>query len=116
MPFVEIDTNQYLYYEEYGQGIPIIFIHPPGMGNKVFHYQYDLSKHMRVIFPDLSGHGRSPRAEQTVSISFYANEVLRFMDALQTLHRDQRNMLVLPCIRGVIKPCLAADGSGIRQL
>ncbi|MEH7023882.1 alpha/beta fold hydrolase [Priestia megaterium] len=82
MPFVEIDTNQYLYYEEYGQGIPIIFIHPPGMGNKVFYYQYDLSKHMRVIFPDLSGHGQSPKATQTVSIPFYANEILRFMDAL----------------------------------
>ncbi|MGN2275462.1 alpha/beta fold hydrolase [Priestia megaterium] len=82
MPFIEIDTNKYLYYEERGQGMPVIFIHPPGMGNKVFHYQYDLSKHMRVIFPDLSGHGRSPRPEQTVSISFYANEVLRFMDAL----------------------------------
>src|SRR6478735_4306062 len=82
MPFVEIDTNQYLYYEEYGQGIPIIFIHPPGMGNKVFYYQYDLSKHMRVIFPDLSGHGQSPKAAQTVSIPFYANEILRFMDAL----------------------------------
>ncbi len=34
MPFIEIDTNKYLYYEERGQGMPVIFIHPPGMGNK----------------------------------------------------------------------------------
>lgn len=70
------------FYEEYGQGIPIIFIHPPGMGRKVFYYQRLLSKHFRVIFPDLSGHGDSDHIDQPASISYYANEIAQFMDAL----------------------------------
>ena len=82
MPSSKINNNKFLCYEEYGQGIPIIFIHPPGMGSKVFYYQHDLSNHMRTIFPDLSGHGESDRVEHEVSISYYANELLHFMDAL----------------------------------
>ncbi|KWU55825.1 alpha/beta fold hydrolase [Priestia megaterium] len=86
MTFIETNTNHYLYYEEYGQGAPVIFIHPPGLGYKVFQYQHELSKHMRVIFPDLSGHGRSSKPKQPISISFYANELVRFMDSLH-LHK-----------------------------
>ncbi len=82
MPLISIASKKHLYYEEYGQGIPIIFVHPPGMGRKVFYYQRLLSEHFRVIFPDLSGHGDSDHADQPVSISYYANEILQFIDAL----------------------------------
>ncbi|MFC3883593.1 alpha/beta fold hydrolase [Bacillus songklensis] len=82
MPSIKINDNKYLHYEEYGQGMPIIFIHPPGMGSKVFYYQHYLSNRIRVLLPDLSGHGESDKAEQEVSISYYANELLCFMDAL----------------------------------
>ncbi|MBY4602371.1 MULTISPECIES: alpha/beta fold hydrolase [Bacillus] len=82
MPLISITSRKHLYYEEYGQGIPIIFIHPPGMGRKVFYYQRLLSEHFRVIFPDLSGHGDSDHADQPASISYYANEIVQFMDAL----------------------------------
>ena len=86
MPIIITDSNKSLFYEEKGNGIPIIFIHPPGMGRKVFVYQQDLSKYMRVIMPDLSGHGESDLVEQRVSIPFYANEIIHFMDGL---HIDQ---------------------------
>ncbi|PLR66251.1 alpha/beta fold hydrolase [Bacillus sp. UMB0893] len=82
MPLIKLNSQKYLHFEEFGQGIPIIFIHPPGMGNKVFYYQHALSKHLRVILPDLSGHGESNPSEQGVSIPYYANEILDFMDAL----------------------------------
>jgi pimeloyl-ACP methyl ester carboxylesterase len=83
MPTINTEANSSLFYEEYGEGIPIIFIHPPGMGRKVFVYQQDLANHMRVILPDLSGHGESELVEEKVSISFYANEIIHLMDALQ---------------------------------
>lgn len=86
MPSIKMNDNQSLFYEEYGDGIPIIFIHPPGMGRKVFVYQHDLSNHLRVLMPDLSGHGESDTVEQNVSITFYANEIMKFMDLL---HIDQ---------------------------
>lgn len=86
MPIVSTVNKKQLYYEEYGQGIPVIFIHPPGMGRKVFYYQRLLANHFRVIFPDLSGHGDSDHADQQISISYYANEIVQFMDRL---HIDQ---------------------------
>src|SRR5438045_3857631 len=82
MPSIKMNDNQSLFYEEYGEGNPIIFIHPPGMGRKVFDYQQDLSDHMRVIMPDLSGHGESDTVEQRVSIPFYAHEIVHLMDVL----------------------------------
>ncbi|TYR81439.1 alpha/beta hydrolase [Priestia megaterium] len=106
MPSVKIDLNNYLHYEEYGQGIPVIFIHPPGMGSKVFYYQQRLSTHMRVILPDLSGHGESKKVEQQVSISYYADEILRFMDALH---------LPKAVICGYSAGCLIAQHIGICQ-
>ncbi|WP_191556715.1 alpha/beta fold hydrolase [Metabacillus idriensis] len=82
MPSIKINSCISFHYEDIGQGVPIIFIHPPGMGSKVFFYQHALSKHMRVIFPDLSGHGESETALQEISIPYYASEILNLMDAL----------------------------------
>ena len=103
MPSIEMNENQFLFYEEYGEGLPIIFIHPPGMGRKVFGYQQDLSNNLRVILPDLSGHGESDTVEQRVTISFYANEVVRFMNLL---HIDQA------IICGYSAGCLIAQEIG----
>ena len=44
MPSIKMNINQHMFYEEYGDGSPIIFIHPPGMGRKVFVYQQYLSE------------------------------------------------------------------------
>ena len=72
MPLISIDSRKHLFYEEYGQGIPIIFIHPPGMGRKVFYYQRLLSKHFRVIFLALRGQWDSDHIEQAALFAYYA--------------------------------------------
>ena len=104
MPSIKISDNHSLFYEEYGEGTPIIFIHPPGMGRKVFVYQKDLSEQMRVITPDLSGHGESDTVEKEVSIAFYVHEMVHFMDAL---HIDK----VIIC--GYSAGCLIAQEIGL---
>lgn len=71
-----------IFYEDQGCGIPIIFIHPPGMGRKVFHFQRLLTNQFRIILLDLSGHGDSIGNQQFLSIENYANEVLALMDHL----------------------------------
>ncbi|WP_181444657.1 alpha/beta fold hydrolase [Bacillus sp. 03113] len=71
-----------IYYEDKGSGIPLVFIHPPAMGRKVFYYQEDLSKNFRVILPDLSGNGDSI-GEKNVTIIGYAEEVVALLDHLQ---------------------------------
>ncbi|WLR56781.1 alpha/beta hydrolase [Mesobacillus subterraneus] len=71
-----------LFYEEIGQGSPIIFLHPPGMGRKVFRYQRPLSQRYRLILPDLSGYGESTAVLERVTIRKYAEEVLKLVDSI----------------------------------
>ncbi|MFC6386337.1 alpha/beta fold hydrolase [Sporolactobacillus kofuensis] len=59
MPYVNTPKGIQLYYESYGTGRPVIFIHPPLMGHVVFRYQEALSDHVQVILYDQRGHGRS---------------------------------------------------------
>ncbi|TKC19512.1 alpha/beta fold hydrolase [Robertmurraya kyonggiensis] len=72
-----------IYFEDYGTGIPIIFIHPPAMGRKVFHFQAQLSNRFRVILPDLSGHGDSIGPYRDVSINGYAQEIKELIEHLE---------------------------------
>jgi pimeloyl-ACP methyl ester carboxylesterase len=75
--------NRKLYFEDKGRGTPIIFIHPPGMGRKVFFYQYFLTEKFRIILPDLSGHGDSEGKPAKFSIKEYAEEIKAILDNLQ---------------------------------
>ncbi|MGG0716930.1 alpha/beta hydrolase [Robertmurraya massiliosenegalensis] len=72
-----------MYYDDLGSGIPIVFIHPPGMGRKVFLFQTSLQEQFRVIFPDLSGHGDSVGTHLDISIESYAIEIKLLLDHLQ---------------------------------
>ena len=82
MPLCHINGLQ-LFYEDKGSGTPIIFIHPPGMGRKVFFYQLLLANHFRIILPDLSGHGDTIGSSDSVTILGFAEEIRRLMDELK---------------------------------
>lgn len=69
-----------LFCKQLGKGIPIVFIHPPGMGHKVFLYQENLSASFHVLFPDLSGQGKSPRKEREVTIAHFAMDIVELLD------------------------------------
>lgn len=75
--------NTSIFYEMSGKGIPIVFIHPPGMGRVVFRTQKELNRYFTVIFPDLSGNGDSIGPEKKVTILSYAEEVKALLDHLQ---------------------------------
>jgi pimeloyl-ACP methyl ester carboxylesterase len=75
--------NRKLYFEDKGKGTPILFVHPPGMGRKVFFYQYLLTEFCRVILPDLSGHGDSEGRQNEFSIRGYAEELKVILDFLE---------------------------------
>lgn len=59
MPYIETPKGIKLYYETFGQGRPIVFIHPPLTGHVIFKYQEKLDKSFQVVLYDLRGHGRS---------------------------------------------------------
>ena len=59
-----------IYYEEYGQGIPLLLLSGGGINRSIRDFGKcipELSKHYRVIAPDTPGQGRS---EQTDSLSY----------------------------------------------
>jgi pimeloyl-ACP methyl ester carboxylesterase len=56
--------NRKIYYEEYGQGVPLLLLHQ-GLGSieNLAGIIPELSKHFRVIAPDAPGNGRSEHAD-----------------------------------------------------
>ncbi|WP_394232429.1 alpha/beta fold hydrolase [Niallia oryzisoli] len=71
-----------IHYDKSGEGIPIVFIHPPAMGRIVFRLQEELNRHFTVIMPDLSGTGDSIGPEHHVTIEGYAKEVKALLEHL----------------------------------
>ncbi|MBM7554239.1 alpha/beta fold hydrolase [Thalassobacillus pellis] len=67
-------------YDDFGKGIAVVFIHPPGMGRRVFIYQEPLSAQYRLLIPDLSGHGDSSISYEPVTIERYAAEIKALLD------------------------------------
>lgn len=83
MPSVILENGNQITYDDIGEGTPVILIHPPGMGRHVFYYQHKLKDHMRLIIPDLTGHGDSSRVNyNNVSVNYFAEEIIHFMDKL----------------------------------
>jgi pimeloyl-ACP methyl ester carboxylesterase len=65
-----------LYYEEAGQGIPLILLHGFPLDHTIWAPVVPLLKdHARVITPDLRGHGRSPAPEGEYSMREMADDV-----------------------------------------
>ncbi|MCP3741545.1 alpha/beta fold hydrolase [Rossellomorea sp. BNER] len=75
--------HRQLFFEDMGEGTPIIMIHPPGMGRKTFIYQTPLAEKFRLILPDLSGHGDSTNEHSFVSMATYVEEIKTIVDHLQ---------------------------------
>lgn len=74
MPYVKMDQKQ-IYYDDFGEGNAILFIHPPGLGRKTFLKQLPLQLQYRLLIPDLSGHGDSFSPTSNMSVACYVEEV-----------------------------------------
>jgi pimeloyl-ACP methyl ester carboxylesterase len=75
--------NTKIYYEEYGQGTPLILLEG-GMGS-IADFSLcipDLSKKFKIIAPDMPGQGRSQLAD-SMSYQLLADYISKFVDALK---------------------------------
>ncbi|GGB77257.1 alpha/beta fold hydrolase [Dyadobacter sediminis] len=72
-----------IYYEEYGQGVPLLLLHP-GLGSieNLAGIIPELSRHFRVITPDAPGHGRSEHAD-SLSGELLADYCSQLIDQLK---------------------------------
>ncbi|WP_458207541.1 alpha/beta fold hydrolase [Haladaptatus sp. NG-SE-30] len=70
-----------LYYEEYGEGRPIVFLHGAWAGLRYFDAQLTgLSDEYRTLAFDFRGHGRSEKTEAGHTIRQYAHDLHAFLD------------------------------------
>lgn len=83
MPYAPVDDTT-IYYEMYGEGEPIVFIHPPAMGHVAFKNQLKLANRCKVIVFDIRGHGRSGYMKnETVTISKIAADLQKLLHYLR---------------------------------
>ncbi|RXT16528.1 alpha/beta hydrolase [Rhizobium leguminosarum] len=73
-----------MYYAEYGEGDPILFIHG-GLGNaEVWGHQVaDFAKDHLVIVADSRGHGRSTRSQQPFGYDLMTSDYVALLDYLK---------------------------------
>jgi non-heme chloroperoxidase len=79
MPVTECNGAT-LYYEEYGEGQPLVFLHGAWMGLRFFEPQLTgLSDDYRTVALDFRGHGRSEKTEHGHTVRQYAHDVDEFL-------------------------------------
>lgn len=83
LSFVEINSTTKLFYEEYGEGQPVIFVHGVMMSSKFFYKQIPYFKeNYRVITLDLRAHGKSSQVQDGHTVAQYARDLKYFIDEL----------------------------------
>jgi len=72
-----------MFYEDCGQGLPILFIHGYPLNHKIWQPQIDgLSDIARIIAPDLRGHGESQATQGEYSMDLLADDCAALLDAI----------------------------------
>lgn len=83
MPFAEINGTK-IHYRIKGQGVPIVFVHPPLMTERTFMYQLrQLADRFQVITFDIRGHGDSPYSAEPITYPLLAEDIRHLMDYLE---------------------------------
>lgn len=82
MPFANHPDSTAIYYETYGEGTPILFIHPPAMGHVTFKRQRPLAEDFQVITIDLRGNGRSENKAEKITMSLIVEDLLAVVNTL----------------------------------
>jgi pimeloyl-ACP methyl ester carboxylesterase len=83
LPQLKINGGN-LYYEVKGEGIPIVFIHPPLLTGSNFMYQLEhLSNQYKVITFDIRGHGKSGYSSQAIDYSLIAEDIILLLNELK---------------------------------
>lgn len=83
MPTANLETIS-LYYEEYGEGEPLLLLHGLGSDGRSWEYQVEaFAREFRVIVPDVRGHGRSAKPPGPYTVSQFSKDIFAVLDHLQ---------------------------------
>src|SRR5579859_3356864 len=105
MPYAQNGAVK-VYYDSYGQGAPIVFLHPWTTNGGIWYYQaFPFAKTNQVVVVDHRGHGRSDKPQSGYSIQEHASDVRAVLDAVGA----QKAVLVGNSIGGMIAMQFALD-------
>lgn len=80
MPHIQ-RTDVKVYYESYGEGTPIVFLHPFSTNRNIWHFQtFAFAENYRCIIVDHRGHGSSDKPTAGYAIEEQAADVIAIMD------------------------------------
>lgn len=83
MSMVHLETVS-LYYEEQGEGEPLLLLHGLGSDGRSWAYQRDVfAEQFRVIVVDVRGHGRSAKPPGPYSVPQFAADIYALLDHLK---------------------------------
>lgn len=83
MSMVEINGVN-IHYTVKGEGVPIVFIHPPLLTSANFYYQMkELSTQFQIITFDIRGHGSSDYSDKPINYRLIADDIKELLDHLQ---------------------------------
>ena len=83
MPTVETNGIE-TYYEEYGEGVPIVCLHGADSDHQLFAEQFEpLADDARIIVYDLRGHGQTGESNKDMySVDLYTQDLAALVDEL----------------------------------
>ncbi|WLD94418.1 alpha/beta fold hydrolase [Alkalihalobacillus sp. AL-G] len=84
MPYFSVEDQVELYYEDIGEGTPVIFVHGVWMSSQFFQKQASyFGENNRTILFDLRGHGRSSKVHHGHTVANYARDLHSFIQKLE---------------------------------
>ncbi len=92
MPYFKYN-NKSCYFEEYGNGIPLLFLHGNTASSKMFLDMIEpFAINCKVVLIDFLGHGRSDRIEKFAS-DLWFDEALQVIEFLEQAHYKKVNII-----------------------
>lgn len=83
MPWYESRNGEMLWYEDKGAGCPVVLVHGWCMSSAIWAYQFDdLTASVRLIAPDLRGHGRSREITEHLDFGRFADDLVDLFETL----------------------------------
>ena len=82
MPFVETSPGVSIYYEDAGQGSPLVLLHGWGGSGVLWRFQRELADTCRLVIPDLRGHGRSSTPREGITLEELAGDLVIMCERL----------------------------------
>lgn len=109
--FIEVGLGS-LYYEELGEGEPVILLHGHALSNKMWDTQFfELSNHYRVIRYDLRGYGSSSSQIEF----FHFTHVADLVELMNALNIDKAHLIGLSLGGNVIADLLGEHPERVKS-